>query len=364
MKSVIALEELIKENEERINLQRRLLSDHDSGINKLSRMIKASTETNLDKTIELVAKYKSMLEELSKQDKDELEEKQRIEEAIKRKKYFANQNIRIKKTKERTNDQKLEAMMIIDELPPEVNFEDKELFDIATKSIELNISNHQELNDRLINIRQSFQQLIKNDKDENIKDLAMLNYQIPVIVLQFSILLSNIKENLEKDKKLYESKLAKEKIASKNSTQKRPEFEYKDPSTFEFRGFPKFEDWWIHELWTSHQAYFALFKWKSIIAGLCKTGEQKRAWSVIFDNWLCIKKMIDAKGELAYEYNFAFDTLILTHAEFEEELVSDNLISMESIIKQITKKENFLTFGPSHNIETLYLQFKREKIKK
>ena len=37
-----------------------------------------------------------------------------------------------------------------------------------------------------------------------------------------------------------------------------------------FAGFPKYQDWWIRELWSSHQAYFALFKWKDIINNLCK----------------------------------------------------------------------------------------------
>ena len=32
-----------------------------------------------------------------------------------------------------------------------------------------------------------------------------------------------------------------------------------------FAGFPKYEDWWLKDLWKSHQAYFALYKWKNII---------------------------------------------------------------------------------------------------
>jgi len=354
MKSVIALEELIKENEERIDLQKRQLNDHDSGVAKLSRMIKASTETNLEKTIDLVTKHKAMLEDLLKQDQAVLEEKQRLEESIKREKYFKNQNLRIKKTNERKNDQKIEAMMILDELPSGICFEDKELFDIATKAIELNISNHQELFDKLKNIKREFEQLIKNDDKRNIKDLAMLNYQIPILILQFSVLFSNIIENLDKDKEKYLTKVKKDKEKG---------IETSETVSFDFRGFPKFQDWWIKELWSSHQAYFALYKWKSIINGLCKTIEQKKSWSIIFNNWVFIKKIICTKGRMGFEYNYAFDTLIAKNSEFEEETTHDNIKSMETIIKQITKKENFTVDGPGHDITTAYLAFKREKLK-
>ena len=75
MKSVIALEDLIKENEERIKLQKRQLSDHESGENRLSALMMASVETNLEKTISFLEKYKKMLADLLDQDQSELEEK-------------------------------------------------------------------------------------------------------------------------------------------------------------------------------------------------------------------------------------------------------------------------------------------------
>lgn len=337
MNSIIALEELIKKNEERINLQRRQLADHESGVNKLSRVMKASTETNLEEAMELLAKYKSMLEELMKQDIKELEEKERLEAAIKRKKYFENQKIRIKNNKEKSNDQKLEAMMIIDELPSDINFEDEELFEIASKAIELNIRTHKELHKKLAEIRKKFQDLLKDAKDEKINDLGMLNYQIPILVLHCFVLLSNIKENKEEENK--EEELRK------------------------FSGFPKYEDWWINELWSSHQAYLALYKWKSIITALCITSEQKRSWSVIFNNWIFIKKMLNSKGELAFEYNYAFDSLMMTYADIEEELSNKNLLAMESIVNKIIKKEDFITVKKSHNIMTPYLKFKIAKTK-
>ena len=82
MTSIIALENLISENEERVKLQRRQSAEHESGVNKLSRMVKAATETHLDESVELLAKFQFMLEELLKQDQEELEEKQKIERQL------------------------------------------------------------------------------------------------------------------------------------------------------------------------------------------------------------------------------------------------------------------------------------------
>lgn len=354
MKSVLALEDLIKENEERIKLQKRQLAEHESGETKLSRLMLASVETNLDKVVEITEKYKAMLEKLQDEDQDELADKQRIEEAILREKYFKNQSIRVKQDNRRNNDQKLTAVIIIDELPAGVDFEDDDLFEIAVKAIELNVASHEELKDKLGEISKEFQALIRNVNKTSIKDLGMLNYQIPILALQFYTLIDNIRQNLELDKQRYLKKL-----------EERPDkTEIKDPNVFEFGGFPKYHDWWVHELWDSHQAYFALFKWKSIIKNQCRSSEQKRAWSVIFDNWIAIKKMINEKGKLGFEYNYALDKVIELFGEFEEETTHSNLESMESIIKVITQKEDFLTFGTGHNIVTPYLLFKREKDKK
>lgn len=337
MKTIIALENLIQENEERVKLQRRQLAEHESGVNKISRMVKAATETHLEEELELIAKYKLMLEELLAQDQAELEEKQRVEEAIKRKAYFDNQPNRINNNSSKTTNQKLQVMMIIDELPPEVQFEDKELFEIAEKTIELSIGEHVELQEELENIKKEFEALIVNNKEEKIHDIGMLNLRIPILVLHFSTLLSNINEVIEAHNKEEDAQIIK------------------------FKGFPKYEDWWIEELWTSHQAYFALFKWKSIISNLCITKEQKNAWSVIFDEWLFVKKLLSDKGDLAFDYHFAFDSLLTKHAQLEEELVEKNLLAMESIIKEITKKEDFTKVDRKHNITTSYLKFKRDK---
>jgi hypothetical protein len=71
---------------------------------------------------------------------------------------------------------------------------------------------------------------------------------------------------------------------------------------------------------------------------------------------------LDDKGALAFDYNFAFDSLLKKYAHLEEELDSKNLLSMEAIIKSITSKANFCSVGREHNILTPYLTFKRKKL--
>lgn len=405
MKSIVALEELIKENEQRIALQRRMLGDHESGANRLSKMVKASTESHLEEETTLVAKYKAMLEELQAQDQAELEERERLEEAIRRKKYFDNQKSRINASREVPSDQKLEAMMILDELDSKICFEDGELLDVAVKSLELNLASHKHLKEQLDNIQTDFSSLLSNAKNEQISSLGMLDTQIPILILHFNTLVSNIQQTIddarqaEEDKRKEEEKERKRKLEEqkaeaeakrrKEAGEPEPEPEVQNmeeakaeldeiPEVAEaenaeeveenslakkFQGLPKYEDWWIEELWGSHQAYFALFKWKAIIENLCITQEQKKAWSKIFDNWVFIKKLLNNKKDLAFEYSLAFDSLISRYAGLEEELVEKNLEVMEDIVLKITRKEDFTKVMRGHEIETPYLKFKRNRSK-
>lgn len=331
MKSIIALETLIKECEERVNLERRQLSENESGERKMSRLSKASTEAKLEETVEKLAQYKLQLAELLAQDQVVLEEKERIEAAIERKKYFDNQNIRLQNNMEINSDQKVEAALILDELPNTVCFEDQAIIDIATQSLELNISSHMQVNQKLLDIKREFQSLTQKNKENNLKEIGLLQVRIPIVIVQFAVLIESIKESIKEENKP------------------------------EFIGLPKYEDWWISELWVSHQAYFALYKWKSIISMLCITTKQKRAWSKIFDTWLDVKKILSDKGEVAFEFNFAFDCLIQKYVQLEEELVTNNLLNMETIIKKITQNEDFTAIKKCHQIITPYVQFKREK---
>ncbi len=333
MKAIIAVQDLIKQNQKRINILQQQLADHKSGKTKMSIMAVASTENALEKSQEVLEKNQIILKELQKKDLLELEKEERLKEAIKRKNYYKYQKIRLKRDISRDNDQKLEAMMIVDELPTDINLEDDDLFAIAETTIKLDLRVLDELDDELEDIKSDFEKLLKNISKQDINKLGVLNTHIPVLVLHLSVLISNIKENIEE--------------------------EHLPP----FKGLPKFNDWWIEELWKNHQAYFALYKWKNVILSLCITNEQKRAWETIFSNWIFIKKVLNKKGTLGFEYNFAFDTLLKYHTVFQEELELENIKNMENIILEVTKKEDFSSFKKPHNIITPYLEYKWAKVK-
>ncbi|WP_428025758.1 hypothetical protein [Arcobacter sp.] len=405
MESIIALEALIKENETKIALHKQQIKNHESGISKLSRVALASAENSMELSTELVEKYKKMLEQLQTLDKKELEEKEKLVFLAERKKYFDAQDSRIKLNIEQSNDKKLEVLRIIEELPKDVNFEDKELFEIATKSLELGLSDLNDIYNKLEDIKSEFQ-AIKNQMDEkDLQEMATIDFFLPIIVLHFYVLSTNIAQNIndENEKALQKKEAILKEISTKkeeitkslqlqeellkeketeenvnkeeisniqsiikslnNELNKTKEIKVPEVKIKTFSGFPKYQDWWIKELWVSHQAYFALYKWKEIITNLCITTEQKKAWSIIFDRWVFIKKLLNDKGKLAYNYHFAFDSLLSTYAELEEELEMKNIESMELIINQITKKEDFSKNVGFHNINTSYLQFKKDKLK-
>ncbi|MGB9801919.1 MAG: hypothetical protein ACPLSX_03050, partial [Arcobacter sp.] len=400
-----ALEALIAENEKKIALQKQQLKNHEAGINKLSRMGIASSENALEISTELVEKYKKMLEKLQTIEGKELEEKEKLVFLAERKKYFDAQPSRIKLNVEQSNDKKLEVLRIIEELPVDVNFEDKELFEIATKSLELGLSDLNDISNKLEDIKNEFKAIKDQIDEKDIQELATIDFFLPIVVLHFYVLSSNIIDNIEFDNERALQKketlvneinkkredftnslkekeeLLKQKQSEENSDKeeiknlesiikslnnelnKLKEIKIPEVKLKTFSGFPKYQDWWIRELWVSHQAYFALFKWKEIISNLCATTEQKKAWSIIFDRWVFIKKLLNDKGKLAYDYHFAFDSLMSTYGEIEEELEIKNIESMEMIINQITKKEDFSKNVGFHNINTSYLQFKMDKLK-
>jgi hypothetical protein len=333
MKAIIALEELIKQEEAKLKFAKKQLADHENGTTKLTRVAIASTEETIEVNQELLNKHKAMLDELLKQDIKELEEKERIKEAIKRKNYFKYQKVRLKRDTIKSNDEKIEAMLIVDELPESIHIEDQEIFEVACKSLELHLTIHEEIAQDYKDIKEELEKLTKDIKGEDIKELELLNIRIIILVVQFRTLLLNIKQNIEEE------------------------------NLPPFKGFPRFEDWWIEELWTNHQAYFGLYKWHKIVEKLCLSSDQKRAWKIIFANWISVKKIISQKGALGFEYNFAFDALMRKYAELEEEFELSNLESMEKIIEQLLQKEDLLAHTTDHKLITNYLEYKINKLK-
>lgn len=217
MESIIALEELIKENETKIALQQKQIKNHESGVNKLSRMALASAENSLEIATELVDKYRKMLEKLQSVEEEELREKEQLVILAERKKYFDAQPSRIKLNKEESSDKKLEVLRILDELPEDVHFEDQELFEMAEKSLELNLYDLEDFHNKLEDIQSEFTAIKEQIENENLQELPTIDSLIPIVVLHFYVLKSNIQDHikkindeaLEKQKKQEDDKSAK-----------------------------------------------------------------------------------------------------------------------------------------------------------
>ena len=335
--SIFALEKLIAENQEKISNCRKQLQDVQNGKITLSSMKQASVENTLEESSIAYETYKHMYDEIPKEEKDKYKELVRVQEALAKQTYYKMQKIRLKRNKNLTRDQKLEAMMIIDELPEEMNFDDKELLEISQIVIKNNIRKVNDLEGELLEIKSEFNSKINSlPENKDLKHFAFLDTYIPIIILHFSVLVQNINEL----------------IVEHNET---------NVDKLKFSGLPKYEDWWIEELFINHQAYFALYKWKDIIKNQCINEQQEIIWNKIFNNWLMVKKILNSKDENAYDYNYIFDQMIEKYVNLEEEVDLNNLESMEEIIKNITSKEDFTKNKYSHNIKTTYYTWKKEK---
>jgi hypothetical protein len=327
------LEKRIADLTSHIDLSKQQLEDSESNKIKLSLIATASAELSVEKNGFLLNIYTQKLKKLKSQDMKEILEKEKEKKETIKNNYFKYQVQRLKRDKTKTNDAINDALFVMNDLPEEVQLDDMEIFEIGHKCRKLYLEIHSDLDDDLLEIKNEFIELVDEHFDESNQELKLLNYRIPIIILQLRVLLQNIQENI-KDEKL------------------------KD-----FKGFPKFEDWWIHELWVSHQAYMGLFKWKRIILNLFVSHEQKKAFGIVFKNWILVKKILNVKGESGYIYNKAFDMMIFKYAELEDEQDKSNLDSLEKIVEKITKEENFITVSKKHNIMTPYLKFKLDKEK-
>ncbi|MGB5867674.1 MAG: hypothetical protein WBG69_07370 [Arcobacteraceae bacterium] len=325
------LENKIKLLSNRIEQSQNLLKNAEEGKIKLSLVAFASAELSIEKNTFLLNKYTQKLIKLSNEDLLLVNENEKTKEEIQRRNYFKYQIQRIKRSKSRKQNEIENALIIMEELPVEIQLEDEDIFEIGNKSKELFLDIHTDLDDDLLEIKNEFLKLVENKFDEKTNELKLLNYRIPIIILQLRTLLHNVKENIKE-------------LNLKN-----------------FKGFPRFQDWWIHELWISHQAYLGLFKWKKIVMSLFLSCEQRKAFENIFANWILVKKILNVKGESGYFYNHAFDMMILKYAELEEEKEEKNLLSLKNIVQEVTKKTEFSFVNDKSILINDYVKFKLEK---
>lgn len=315
----------------RIQQSEKQLTDYEAGKIKLSVIARASSESSIEKNKFLLKKYAHKLKVLTHVDISELNEKEKEKEEIRKKNYFKYQMQRIKRDKTKSAIEIENALSIVEELPEEIDLDDSDIFAFGNKSKELFLDIHSNLDEELLEIKNEFLALVESDFDDTNNELKLLNYRIPIIILQLKTLLHNIRENLN-------------------------EANYKD-----FSGFPRFQDWWIHELWISHQAYLGLSKWKRIVSNLFLSCEQKKAFENIFASWILVKKILNVKGKDAYTYNHAFDKMILKYAELEEENDEQNLLSLKNIVEQVTQQKVFVSICDKKILINDYLKFKIEK---
>lgn len=314
-----------------IEKSQKMLQDHENGIEKLSLMAQASAESSIEKNTYLLQKYMDKLRRFTSTNKSDSYDLESNKEEIIRRNYFKYQVFRIKRDKTKTPEEIESALLIYNELPDDVEIEDDILYTIGNKTRELFLDIHSDLDDELLEIKNEFLKAVESSFDETNNELKLLNYRIPIIVLQLKRLMSNLHENID---------------------------EFKLPK---FRGLPRFQDWWIEELWESHQAYIALCKWKKIVVSLFVSHEQQYAVKTIFKNWLMIKKILNLKGEVGYAYNKAFDDLIAKYTNLHDEQNEVHLESIKSIVLNTTREIELLKYIPKQREVDEYTLFKKEK---
>lgn len=349
MKTIIALKNLILESEAKLKLFKRQLSEHESGINKLSRVIKASTETNLFEITQKLETYNQMYKDAMQYTTKDDKYLEELDNAIKKQKAYNVKRLRLKKIDYILipSDKKLESMKIFDEFDLKGNITEDIAFEIFLLNNNIQneeISNYKEVFNM---INKDFNDMLKFiNKNEDIYDLGILNYKLVILVLDFYILTNNIKELLTPKLEQLDEEV--------NALQEKP--------VTNFKGYPKYEDWWIDELWKNPEAYLALYKWKMIIDRLCITASNKLKWQNIFKNWIFIKTFLNTKKERAFLYQYAFDTLMKKYCDLEEELEDENIESLENIIHGVMLKEDMTSTIKNHKLITPYLKYKKDKL--
>jgi len=336
MKSIIALEKMIKDLEVRIAVSKGQLARHKSGEEKLTLLIKASTDNSLEKHIPLLDEYRRLMKELEKFEKSDSYEHRRLRSAVERKKYYKYNVKNAKKQKLRENDERIEAAMIIDELPEEIILDNQELFEMSTRNMHQYLVFSDDSKTELNDIQEEFNSLIKGFTDENIKSLELLNYMIPILVFHFDVFVKNIIE--------FKNNELEDKI-------------------LELDFFPKYHDWWINELWESHISYFSLIKWKNDVAKGCMIRKQEKAWTILFNNWIFIKTLISEKSELAFEYQYIFDSLLKKYVKLESELDKKIVKNSKKEMQSFIESEDLLSLLPQHHVLTPYVKYKKSNKK-
>ena len=334
--TIFTLEKLLKENEEKIANSKKQLRDIEAGVLKVSALKLASVEKTLEEATAKYEEYKKIYDDIPQKEKEAFANMEEIEETLAKQTYYKLQKVRIKHNRHLDRNQKLEIMMLLDELPHNTFFEDDQLVEISEYIIKNNLRTIDEIQNDLSSIRNEFiEQTNKIIDKTDQKYFALLDSYLPILITQFKIFIEELQKSIDEYNQTHDDKK-------------------------QFVGLPKYEDWWIDELFKNHQAYFALFKWKDIIDKICITEHQQTIWQKLFTNWVNIKKILNTKDENSYQYTYIFDNMLTKYAQLEEEIDLENLASLEHIIDTIYLKEHLEKYKVEHNRRTAYLEFKLE----
>lgn len=340
MKTMVALEAVIKDIEVRIAIAKGQLARHESGEEILTRLVKLSAENSLEEHEPLLEKYKKLFKELEKFEKNDCYEHRRLRSAILRKKYYKFNKIHNrkppKKITTRENDERIEATMIVDELPEEELLNKQELYQFALQNMENYLGFDKKSETDLSKIQEEFARLIKGFTEENIKSLELLNYMIPIVIFHMHIFVKNFIE--------FKNSHVGEHINEK-----------------EFSFFPKYHDWWIEEIWESDIAYFSLFQWKEQVKELCEEKRLKDAWELIYSDWIFVKTLINEKSQLAFEYQYIFDSLVYQYVKLESELDINVIQKTKGEMALFIESEDFSKLLSKHRSITKYIKYKLEQ---
>lgn len=342
--SIYALEKLLKEYESNIANASKQLKDLDSGKITLSPLKIASVENTLEFSTAEYEKYKAIYDSIPEKEKQDFRELKDVQEMLAKQSYYKLQKIRLKRNLNLKRNQKLEAMMILDEIPNEVKFEDRQLIEVANVILKYNARESVELIAELAPIKDEFEKRLETLKDhEDLKHFHFLDTYIPIILLHFSLFTKELEENINLyNEKALETKGQKEELA-----------------LIDFGGLPKYEDWWFEELFKNHEAYFALYSWKYKIDDYCVTEQLKIIWDKLFSNWLMIKKILTSKDENGYNYNFIFDDLVTKYGKLDEEQDTNNLEKNSENLKKHISQIDVFKYAAVHELNTVYSNWKK-----
>ena len=328
----------LEKAQELINNHQKLVQSINEKLNsqeKLSFSRKASLETSLENSFEIIKKNQLIVTKLESEDKVFLDEKKQAQLESREKLYYKIQKIRIKRLKNFTDQQKAEAIAFLEELDSlkdeSIKIKDDNILVIASKSLDINLQKVWDLDAQYTDIDNIFNKTIENIVDSKNQFLLNYNKQAVNIIFKFYILNQNLKESYKIIKKL----------------------QFKNPKTP--LGYHK---WWLTDFWDNKLAYISLCKWKSIVSNIYTTPHQKELWNNLFYEWIQLKYIL-YKSNQSEQYHKIFDTFVKKYGLLKEETNPIIINTLKKTMINIARNENFDIVDLEK--ETAYINYRKTK---